>query len=70
MTELLTLSLLGDSLIVVLRLGHPAACGLLVLHLGIEPMSPALHRGFLTTEATGKSSDFLTFKERMVILIF
>ena len=70
MTELLTLSLFRDSLIVVLRLSHTEACGILVLQLGIEPVSPALCRGFLTTGATGKSPDFLTFKERMVILIF
>ena len=70
MTELLTLSLLGDSLIVVLKLSHPAACEILVLQLGIEPVSPALHRGFLTTGAIGKSPDFLTIKERMLILIF
>ena len=53
----------------MLRLSHPAACRILVPQLGIEPASPALHGGFLTTEARGKSPDFLIFKERMAVLI-
>ena len=34
------------------------ACGILVLGQGIEPMSPALTGGFLTTGPPGKSSQF------------
>ena len=35
----------------------PAACGILVPQPGIEPTSPALEGGFLTTGPPGKSQD-------------
>ena len=57
MTELLTLSLFRDSLIVVLRLSHPEACGILVLQLGIEPRPLAVRA--LTTGPPGDSLDHL-----------
>ena len=44
-------SLLGhmDSLAVACRLSCSVACGILVLQPGIDPTSPALQDGFLTT---------------------
>ena len=36
-------------------LSCPAACGILVPGLGIEPVSPVLAGGFLTTGPPGKS---------------
>ena len=33
----------------------PAACGILVPQLGLEPLSPALQGRFLTTRPPGKS---------------
>ena len=36
-------------------LSCPAACGILVPRPGIEPVSPALEGGFLTTGPPGKS---------------
>ena len=45
------------SLVAVLGLSCPAACGILVPRQGIEPMSPALEGGFLTTGPPGKPPD-------------
>ena len=36
----------------------PAACGILVVWPGIEPVSLALESGFLTTRPSGKSFNF------------
>ena len=43
--------------------GCATACGILVPRPEIEPMSPALQGGFLTTESPGKSLilDFCTY---------
>ena len=43
------------SVVAVLRLSCLAACGILVPWLGIDPVSPALHGGFLTTGTPEKS---------------
>ena len=43
------------SLVVACGLSRPAACGILVPQPGIEPASPALEGGFLTTGPLGKS---------------
>ena len=40
----------------------PMACGVLVLQPGIEPSSPALEDGFLTTGPPGKSLEFISLK--------
>ena len=40
----------------MLGLSCPAACGILVLRPGIEPESPALEGGFLTTAPPENSS--------------
>ena len=45
----------GFSLIVARRLSCPAACGILVAQPGLEPASPALEGGFLTTAPPGES---------------
>ena len=45
----------GFSLVVALGLSCPVACGILVPQPGIEPESPALEGGFLTTRPPGKS---------------
>ena len=45
----------GFSLVVVCRLSCSAACGILVPRPGLEPVSPALESGFLTTGPPGKS---------------
>ena len=42
----------------------PMACGILVPQLGIEPLSPALEGGFLTTGPPGKSPGFFFFLMR------
>ena len=54
--------LLGDMdfIVAVLRLSCPAACGILVPQLGIEPASQALQEGFLTTGPPGESLHFGT----------
>ena len=44
--------------IVARGLSCATACGILVPQPGIEPMSPALAGGFLTTGPPGKSQDF------------
>ena len=46
---------LTDSLVAMLRLSCSAACGIYVPRPGIEPVSPALQGGFLTTGPPGKS---------------
>ena len=45
----------ADLVDVALCLGCCAVCGILVTHPGIEPVSPALQNGVLTTGAPGKS---------------
>ena len=47
----------ADSIDVALCLGCSAVCGILVTQPGIEPVSPALQSGFLTTGAPGKSQN-------------
>ena len=47
------------SAVAMYGLSCPAACGFLALRRGIEPMSPALQGGFLTTRPPGKSQSFL-----------
>ena len=42
------------SVVVVHGLSYPAACGILVPGLEIEPVSPALAGGFVTTGPPGK----------------
>ena len=44
-------------------LGCPAACGILVPRPGIEPVSPALEGGFLTTGPPVKSQTLGFFKK-------
>ena len=43
------------SVVAACRLSCPTACGILVPRPGIEPASPALEGGFLTTGPPGKS---------------
>ena len=45
----------ASSVVVAHGLSCPAACGILVPRLGIEPTSPALEGGFFTTGPPGKS---------------
>ena len=47
------------SVVVACRLSCPVACGTLVPQPGIEPTSPALEGGFLTTGPPGKSLIYL-----------
>ena len=49
----------GFSLVVAHGLSCPVACGILVPQPGIDPTSPALEGGFLTTGPPGKSQTFL-----------
>ena len=49
------------SVVVACGLSCPAACGILVPRPGIEPASPALEGGFLTTGPPGKSPELLFF---------
>ena len=51
------------SVVAMLGLSCLAACGILVPWLGIEPTSPALHGGFLTTGTPEKSLLFYINKE-------
>ena len=57
----LDLAAAGELFIVVwgllssLGLSCPSACGILIPQPGIEPVSPALEGGFLTTGPSGKS---------------
>ena len=55
---------LGGSVVVAGGLRCPKACGILVSWPGMEPMSPALEGGFLTTEPPGKVSQKI-FMESM-----
>ena len=43
------------TLVVASRFSCPKACGILVSHPGIEPVSPELEDGFITTGLPGKS---------------
>ena len=43
------------SVVLACRLSCPMACGILVPRRGIQPVSPALAGGFLTTGPAGKS---------------
>ena len=47
-------------------LNCPAACGILVPQPGIEPMSPALEGGVLTTGPPGKSQ-YLGFEHGLLL---
>ena len=47
--------------------GCPMACGILVPPPGIEPMSPALQGGFLTTGPLGKSLFFVFILAALVL---
>ena len=49
------------SVVAVRRLSCPAGCGILVPRPGMEPASPVLEGGFLTTGPPGKSHDFVSF---------
>ena len=49
-----------DFIVAVLRLSCPAACGILVPQLGIEPASEAPQDKFLTTGPPGESLHFGT----------
>ena len=53
----------GFSLVAAHRLSCPVACGILVPWPGIEPMSPALEGGFLTTGPPGKSQEQIFFRD-------
>ena len=44
-----------DSVVVASRFSCSKACGILVSHPGIEPVSPELEDGFITTGLPGKS---------------
>ena len=48
-----------SSVVVAHGLSCPAACGILLPRLGIEPAFPALEGRFLTTGPRGKSLEFL-----------
>ena len=47
--------------VVVHGLSCPVACGILVPRPGIEPLSPSLEGGFLTSGPPGKSLLFVDF---------
>ena len=44
-----------DAIVELSRASCPMACGILVLRPGVQPTSPALAGGFLTTEPPWKS---------------
>ena len=48
----------AGSVVVAHGLSCPVACGILVPRPGIEPVSPALQDGFLTTGPPGKSLNY------------
>ena len=50
------------------RLSCPEACGILIPGPGIEPVSPALQGGFLTTGLSGKPKAVLFIWERSLFL--
>ena len=52
------------SVVAALGLSCPAACGILVPWLGIEPASPALEGGFLTTGPQGSPHKIFWIKQR------
>ena len=55
--------------VVVCGFSCPAACGILVPWPGIEPASPALEGGFLTTPLPGKSQDFTSLSPNHTSLL-
>ena len=55
--------------VVAAQLSCPVACGILVPQPGIEPASPALEGGFLTTRPPGKSLfDFLIWTHSLLLV--
>ena len=52
------------AVLVVHGLSCPAACGILLPAPGIEPMSPALSGGFLTTQPPGKSHPLIFLRRK------
>ena len=50
------------SVVAACGLRCPAACGILVPRPGIEPTSPVLEGGFLTTGPPGKSQHLISYK--------
>ena len=52
-----------DLVDIALCLGCSAVCGILVTQPGIEPVSPALQNGFLTTGAPGKSQNIAFLRQ-------
>ena len=56
------------SVVVARGLSCPVACGILAPRPGVEPASPALEGGFLTTGLPGKSltSSFLVVRTGMI----
>ena len=52
------------AILVVHGLSCPAACGILLPAPGIEPMSPALSGGFLTTRPPGKSHPLIFLRRK------
>ena len=46
-----------DAIVELSRPSCPMACGILVLRPGVQPTSPALAGGFLTTGPPGKSPE-------------
>ena len=56
----------AGSVVTMRELSCPTACEILVPRPGIEPMSPALEGGFLTTGPPGESQEkFLQYKKRI-----
>ena len=58
------------SVVTACGLSCPVACGILVPRPGIEPASPALEGGFLTTGPPGKSPGKEFFKFTYGLLVF
>ena len=58
----------AGSVVVVHGLSCPAACGILVPQPGIEPTSPALEDGFLTTGPPGRSHVWILFSSLCVYI--
>ena len=60
----------ASSVVVVHGLSCPTACGILVPQPGIEPGSPALEGGFLTTGPPGKSPNHhISLSEAQLLLL-
>ena len=57
------------SVVAVRELSCPTAWGILVLQPGIEPASPALEGGFLTTGPPGKSQLYFNLKKRIFFVV-